>query len=1041
MVPGGSVRLIVRSLHASRLIPALLLALGVVPSAVTADFVVFESGQVRPLAMSPNRARVFAVNTPDSRLEILAPTPTGLTLIASVPVGLEPVAVAARSDAEVWVVNHLSDSVSIVDVAAVPPRVVRTLLVGDEPRDIVFGGAGHERAFITTAHRGQNTRVDPQLTTPGVGRADVWVFDADNLGASLGGEPLTIVTLFCDTPRALAVTPDGMTVYAAAFHSGNQTTTVGEGAVCDGGQDAVCEVDGLAMPGGSPAPNVSLDGVPQTEVGLIVKLDPVAGTWEDAIGRDWSAAIRISLPDLDVFAIDAGGTPPTVRASFAHVGTAIFNLAVNPVSGVVYATNTEARNEVRFSGAGTFGGSTVRGHLHEARITVLDDQGVHPRHLNKHIDYDVVASPSRVREASVASPTAMAVSADGSTLYVAAMGSSAIAVYDTNALAADTFVPETVRHIAVDGGGPTGLILDEDSGRLYVLTRFDNAVAVVDVASGRELDRVRLYNPEPVGVVAGRPFLYDAAYTSSNGEASCASCHIFADWDALAWDLSDPDAPVVRNPNPVRDTSITEAPPFHPLKGPLVTQTLRGLSTHGAMHWRGDRTGGYTPGVDPRDERSALRQFNPAFVDLLGRETPLLPAEMDALEDFVLAITPPPNPNRALDNSLTPFQRAGRERFTACTHCHRIDPVRGFLGTDGFVGLTGTSKQYMKVARLDTFYQKVGMFALFAPFNLGDTSFLGDQVRGFGFTHDGSVGYYSEHPDIEAFLLAFAGRLAPIVGQQVTLSAGSGAESNARLDLLRARALRGECDLIAKGLRDNEARGWLLTPTGDWRSDRAAEKIADAALRAHATGAGQAVTFTCVPPGSGARAGVDRDADGFFDHDEIDGSTDPADARSVPVLCAGGTHVAPGRLRLTWKPLTGGTVAMRGAVTLPSAIDPTIGGMRLTVRDHDGVIILQRVVAADQFSRGEERWTFSDPTGSEADGTTAVLLRASSGRVSFKVTGIGTQSVVSPDRLPLQFTLAIGGPGGMQCAASAYAASAMPAACRRLRHGTLVACR
>ena len=71
--------------------------------------------------------------------------------------GLEPVAVAARSDGEVWVVNHLSDSVSIVDVAATPPRVVRTLLICDEPRDIVFAGAGRRpRAFVTTARRGQN---------------------------------------------------------------------------------------------------------------------------------------------------------------------------------------------------------------------------------------------------------------------------------------------------------------------------------------------------------------------------------------------------------------------------------------------------------------------------------------------------------------------------------------------------------------------------------------------------------------------------------------------------------------------------------------------------------------------------------------------------------------------------------------------------------------------------------------------------------------------------------------------------------------------
>ena len=206
-----------------------------------ADYTTFESGQVRPLALSPDGTRLFAVNTPDDRLEIFDVGAAGLTHSASVPVGVEPVAVAARNAGEVWVVNHLSDSISIVDVSADPPRVTRTLLVGDEPRDIVFAGA--DRAFITTAHRGQQRTHasiagvsgagDPQLTTPGIGRADVWVFDAKHLGSSLGGDPLTIVTLFTDTPRALAVTPDGEKVYAAGFHTGNRTMTLNE--LADGG--------------------------------------------------------------------------------------------------------------------------------------------------------------------------------------------------------------------------------------------------------------------------------------------------------------------------------------------------------------------------------------------------------------------------------------------------------------------------------------------------------------------------------------------------------------------------------------------------------------------------------------------------------------------------------------------------------------------------------------------------------------------------------------------------------------------------------------
>src|SRR6266403_2061105 len=175
---------------------ALAAALVLVTASATraGSFVEFESGQVRPLALSPDRSRLFAVNTPDDRLEIFAVDGAGnLTHTGSVAVGLEPVAVAARTNGEVWVVNHLSDSVSIIDVSSNPPRVVRTLLVGDEPRDIVFAGTGGNRAFITTAHRGQNRGADPQLTTPGVGRADVWVFDAANLETSLGGTPLSIV--------------------------------------------------------------------------------------------------------------------------------------------------------------------------------------------------------------------------------------------------------------------------------------------------------------------------------------------------------------------------------------------------------------------------------------------------------------------------------------------------------------------------------------------------------------------------------------------------------------------------------------------------------------------------------------------------------------------------------------------------------------------------------------------------------------------------------------------------------------------------------
>ena len=141
------------------------------PVAEPQSFVSFESGHVRPMALSADAQFLFAVNTPDNRLEIFETT-GGLSHFGSVTVGMEPVAVGVAPDGTIWVVNHLSDSVSVVDVSSAIPQVVQTLWVGDEPRDIVFAGQNRERAFITTAHRGQNSPVDPQMNTGSVGRAD-----------------------------------------------------------------------------------------------------------------------------------------------------------------------------------------------------------------------------------------------------------------------------------------------------------------------------------------------------------------------------------------------------------------------------------------------------------------------------------------------------------------------------------------------------------------------------------------------------------------------------------------------------------------------------------------------------------------------------------------------------------------------------------------------------------------------------------------------------------------------------------------------------
>src|SRR5262249_21910286 len=134
--------------------------------------------------------------------------------------------------------------------------------------------------------------------------------------------------------------------------------------------------------------------------GLIVKFDGQA--WRDNIGRDWSGKVRFSLPDKDVFILDAMADPPAEVPGpigpYTGVGTVLFNMIVNPVRGKVYVANTDANNINRFEGPGVFaleqtGLPSVRGHLAESHITVLDGGHVYSRHLNKHIDYSHCCAP------------------------------------------------------------------------------------------------------------------------------------------------------------------------------------------------------------------------------------------------------------------------------------------------------------------------------------------------------------------------------------------------------------------------------------------------------------------------------------------------------------------------------------------------------------------------------------------------------------------------------------------------------------------------
>ena len=120
-------------------------------------------------------------------------------------------------------------------------------------------------------------------------------------------------------------------------------------------------------------------------------------------------------------------------------------------------------------------------------------------------------------------------------------------------------------------------------------------------------------------------------------------------------------------------------------------------------------------------------------------------------------------------------------------------------------------------------------------------------------------------------MLAFDSNLAPIVGQQVTLTAKTG-DDGRRGSRSSRRAPRRASAIWWSTARPADARWASLynPPTARFIPDRAHKQpLADADLRALARDAD--LTFTAVPPGSGRRIGIDRDLDGVLDGDEGSG--------------------------------------------------------------------------------------------------------------------------------------------------------------------------
>ena len=84
------------------------------------------------------------------------------------------------------------------------------------------------------------------------------------------------------------------------------------------------------------------------------------------------------------------------------------------------------------------------------------------------------------------------------------------------------------------------------------------------------------------------------------------------------------------------------------------------------------------------------------------------------------------------------------------------------------------------------------------------------------------------------------------------------------------------------GLVGGNPRGGVYDPNlGVFLTDRNGDSITEPELRSLANPE-TPLTYTLVPGGTGIRAGVDRDGDGWGDRTEVEMGTDPKDSENHP---------------------------------------------------------------------------------------------------------------------------------------------------------------
>ena len=170
-------------------------------------------------------------------------------------------------------------------------------------------------------------------------------------------------------------------------------------------------------------------------------------------------------------------------------------------------------------------------------------------------------------------PFSIAISSDKSRAYVTASGGDELAILDLRRLVEAARSPnrDLVNDLSASeayviarvpvGRNPRGIALTTDGSKLYIANRLDDSVSVFDTAQRKVTATISLGGSVEQSTKRRGERLFYTAKFAFHGAFACANCHIDSTFDGLAWDL-EPDGFGVDIVDNRALEDVSETPPY-----------------------------------------------------------------------------------------------------------------------------------------------------------------------------------------------------------------------------------------------------------------------------------------------------------------------------------------------------------------------------------------------------------------------------------------------------------------------------------------------